>query len=184
MHEDVQIKLLKHSLRGISHDWCQSLPIVSINSFTGFHAAFNSFCKDYFIAEYLSENCCYEFSLFYKDSSCHKDQFCVEVFIVKEIIFHEEHGVLNDIHYDRNNIEMSGIISDVFVVLRIHEDQHVSSEYPNVEEQVYSAEDFSPNHEVEIDENLATKAREYSSIFFLVFQSQRQSLFVSLIKEM
>jgi hypothetical protein len=169
VHEDVQINLFKHSLQGIAHDWCRSLPIASINSLTGFHAAFNSFCKDFFSAEYLYENCCDEFSLLYKDSTCHKDQICDEAFIVEESIFHEDHEVLNDIHYDRNNIEMSGIISDVSVVLSIHEDQHVSSEYSNVEEQVYSAVDISPDCEAEIDDKLVTKAREDSSIFFPSF---------------
>jgi hypothetical protein len=119
MHEDVQIKLFKHSLQGIAHDWCRSLPIASINSLTGFHAAFNSFCRDFFSTEYLYENCCDEFSLLYKDSACHKDQICDEAFIVKESICHEYHELLNDIHYHRNNIEMYGIISDVSVVFVI-----------------------------------------------------------------
>jgi hypothetical protein len=57
-----------------------------------------------------------------------------EVVIVEEIIFREEKEVLNNIHYDRNNIETYGIILDVSVVLRIHEDQNVSYEYSNVEE--------------------------------------------------
>jgi hypothetical protein len=138
VHEDVQINLFRYSLEGIAHDWCRSLPIASINSLTGFHAAFNSFCKDYFSAEYLYENCCDEFSLLHKDSASHENQICDEAFIVEESIFHEDQEVLNDIHYDRNNIETSGIISDVSVVLNVHEDQHVSFEYSDVEEQVYS----------------------------------------------
>jgi hypothetical protein len=137
MHEDVQIKLFKNSLRGIAHDWCRSLPIASINSLTGFHAAFNSFCKDYFSTEYLYENYCDEFSFLYKYSTCHKDHICDEAFFVEEIIFHEYHEVLNDIH-DRNNIEMFGIILDVSVVLSVHEDKHVSSEYSDVEDQSFS----------------------------------------------
>jgi hypothetical protein len=184
VHEDVQIKIFKYSLQGIAHDWCRSLPIASINSLTGFHAAFNSFCKDYFSAEYLYENCCDEFSLLYKDFACHKYHIYDEVVIVEESIFHEEHEVLNDIHYDRNNIEMSGIISDVSVVLSVHEDQHVSSEYPNVEEQVYSAEYFSPDYEAEIDEKLAAKAREDSSMFFPSFSELKAEFVCSLIKEM
>jgi hypothetical protein len=134
-----------------------------------FHATFNSFCKDYFSAEYLYENCCDEFSLLYKDSSCHKDQICDEAFIVEESIFHEDHEVLNDIHYDRNNIEMSGIISDVSVVLSVHADQHISSKYSNVEEEVYSAVDICPDCEPEIEDKLVTKAKEDSSIFFPTF---------------
>ena len=136
---------------------------------TGFHSDFISFCKDYFSAEYLYENCCDEFSLFYKDSACHKDQFCDEAVIVEESICHEEHEVLNDIHYDRNNIETSGIISNVSVVLSVHEDQHVSSEYPNVEEKVYTVEDFSLDYEAEIDEKVEAKSREGYSMFFPSF---------------
>jgi hypothetical protein len=48
VHEDVHIKIFRYSLEGIYCDWCRSLPIASISSLTGFHAAFNSFCKDYF----------------------------------------------------------------------------------------------------------------------------------------
>jgi hypothetical protein len=132
MHEYVQINIFKYSLQRISHDWCRSLPIASIISLIGFHADFNSFCKDYFLAEYLYENYCDEFSLLYKDSSYHKYHIYDEVVIVEERIFHEDHEGLNDIHYDRNNIETSGIISYVSVVLSVHEYQHVSSEYPNV----------------------------------------------------
>jgi hypothetical protein len=43
-------------------------PLQASISLTSFHAAFNSFCKDYFSAEYLYENCCDEFSLLHKDS--------------------------------------------------------------------------------------------------------------------
>jgi hypothetical protein len=47
-------------------------------------------------------------------------------------ICHEDQEVLNDIHYDRNNIETSGIILDVSVVFNVYEDQHVSFEYFDV----------------------------------------------------
>jgi hypothetical protein len=173
MHEDVQINLFKYSLQGIAHDWCRSLLIASIISLIGFHAAFISFCKDYFLAEYLYENCCDEFSFLYKDSAYQKYHIYNEFVIVEESICREEHEVLNDIHYDINNIETSGIISDVFVVLRVHEDQHVSSEYPNVEEQVYYEEYFSPDYEAKIEENLAAKAREDSSMFFPSFSESK-----------
>jgi hypothetical protein len=122
----------------------------------------------------LYENCCDDFSFLYKDYAYHKYHIYDEVVIVEESIFREEHEVLNDIHYDRNNIETSGIISNVFVLLSVHEDQHVSSEYPNVKEQVYSVEDFSPNYEVEIDEKLASKAREDSSMFFSSFSELKE----------
>jgi hypothetical protein len=85
---------------------------------------------------------------------------------VEENIFHEDQEVLNDIHYDRNNIETSGIISYVSVV---YEDQHVSFEYSDVEEQVYSAVDISPDYEAEINDKLVKKTREDSSLFFPSF---------------
>jgi hypothetical protein len=74
VHEDVQINLFKYSLEGVARDWCRSLPIASIVSLTGFHATFNSFCKEYFSAEYLYESCCDEFSLLHKDSTSHESQ--------------------------------------------------------------------------------------------------------------
>jgi hypothetical protein len=169
MHEDVQINFFRYSLEGIARDWCRSLPIASINSLTGFHATFNSFCKEYFSAEYLYENYCDEFSLLHKDSASHENQICDESFIVEEIICHEDQEVLNDIHYDRNNIETSDIISDVSVVLNVYEDQHVCFEYSDVEEQVYTTINISLDYEAEINDKLVKKTREYSSLFFPSF---------------
>jgi hypothetical protein len=60
---------------------------------TGFHSAFNSFCKDYFSAEYLYEKCCDEFSLLHKDSTSRENQICDEAFIMEENIFHEDQHV-------------------------------------------------------------------------------------------
>jgi hypothetical protein len=166
VHEDVHIKIFRYSLEGIACDWCRSLPIARINSLTGFHANFNLFCKYYFPAEYLYENCCDEFSLLHKDYASHKSWICDEAFIVEERIFHEDQGVLNDIHYDRNNIETSGIISDVSVV---YEDQHVSFEYPDVKNQVYSAVDISLEYEDEINDKLVKKLGKIPPCIFLSF---------------
>jgi hypothetical protein len=124
---------------------------------TGFHVAFNSFCKEYFSAEHVYENCCDEFSLLHKYSSSHENQICDEAFIEEESIFHEDQEALNDIHYDKNNIETSGIISDVYVVLNVYEDQHVSFEYSDVEEQVYTSVDISPDYDSEINDKLVKK---------------------------
>jgi hypothetical protein len=143
----------------------------------GFHADFNSFCKEYFSTEYLYENCCDEFSLLHKDSTNHENQICDEAFIVEEIIFHKDQQVLNDIHYDRNNIETFGIISDVSVVLNVYEDQHVSFEYFDVEEKVYTSVDISPDYEAKINDKLVKKAREDSSQFFPSF-SELKAKFV------
>jgi hypothetical protein len=169
VHEDVQINIFRYSLEGISCDWCRSLLVASIISLTGFHATFNSFIKEYFLAERLFEGCCDEFSSLHKDSSSHKSHICDETFIVEENIYHEDHEVLNDIHYDRKNIEMSSIISDVSVVLNVHEDQHLSFEYSGDEEKVYSVIDISPDCEAEIDDKLFKRTREDFSLFFPSF---------------
>jgi hypothetical protein len=66
VNEDVHIKIFKYSLEGISCDWCQSLPVASINSLTGFHAAFNLFCKEYFSVSHLYENVVMSFLYFVK----------------------------------------------------------------------------------------------------------------------
>jgi hypothetical protein len=63
MHQDVHIKLFRYSLEGIARDWCQSLPVSSISSLTGFHVAFNLFCEKKFSAESLFENCCLEYAM-------------------------------------------------------------------------------------------------------------------------
>jgi hypothetical protein len=73
MHEDFQIKLFRYSLKGAALEWCQSLPAVSIYSLTCFHTAFNSFCKDYYPADCLFENCCEEFSSLHEVSAGPED---------------------------------------------------------------------------------------------------------------
>jgi predicted phage tail component-like protein len=132
---------------------------------TSFHEAFNSFCKDYFPAERLFGGCHEEFSLIHKDSSSREIHISDEASIVEENIYHEDHEVLNDIHYDRNNIEMSSIISDVSFVLNVHEDQHICFEYSDDEEKVYYVVDISLDYEVEIDDKLVKITREVSSLF-------------------
>jgi hypothetical protein len=74
--------------------------------------------------------------------------------------------VLNDIHYDKNNIETSGIISDVSIFLNVYEYQHVSFEYSDVKGKVYTLVDISPNYEAEIDDKLVKKTTEDSYLFF------------------
>jgi hypothetical protein len=133
---------------------------------TSFHPAFNSFCKEYFSAEHLYENYYDEFSFLHKYSSSHKNQICDEAFIVEESICHEDQEVLNNIHYDRNNIETYGIISNVSVVLNVYEDQHVFVEYYDVKDKVYTSVDISPDYEAEINDKLVKKTREDSSLFF------------------
>jgi hypothetical protein len=144
MHEDVQIRLFSFSLEGIARDWCRSLPIASISSLADFHAAFNSFCKDYFPAEHLFEECCNEFSLLHKDSDSHENQFCDKASIAEDSIFHEDQKTFNNIDYDSSDTETSDIILDVSIVLNNHEDQHVPFEYSDVKEKGdTSAEDIS-----------------------------------------
>ena len=154
MHEDVHIRLFCFSLEGIAHDWYQSLPIASIISLADFHAAFHVFCKGIFSADLLFPKCCHEFNLLYKDPNICEDFVAVEdtLHYDQEIVdphfdnhddafdivlsasikdgFHEDSEVLNDNY----NIDTSGIISDVSVVV---EDQHVSFEYIDVKEKMF-----------------------------------------------
>jgi hypothetical protein len=132
VQEVVQIKIFRYTLEGISLDWCRSLPIASISSLIGFHATFNSFCKEYFSSEHIFEGCCDQFSLLHKDSASHKNQICDEAFIIEERIYHENKEVLKYVRYDNNNIETSSIISYVSFVLNVHEDHHVSFESSDV----------------------------------------------------
>jgi hypothetical protein len=103
---------------------------------------------------------------------------------VEERICHEDQEVLNDILYDRKNIETYGIISDVSVVLNFYEDQHVSVECYDVKEKVYTLVDISPDYEAEINDKLVKKTREDSSLFFPRFSELKENLFVSLMKKM
>jgi hypothetical protein len=77
--------------------------------------------------------------------------------------------VLNDIHYDINNIETYGIISYVSIVLNIHEDQHLSFEYSYDKEQVYYVVDISLDCEAETDDKLVKITMEDFSLFFPSF---------------
>jgi hypothetical protein len=52
----------------------------------GFHAAFNSFCKDYFPVEHLFEGCCEEFSSYHKDFACHKNQISDKALLQKKYL--------------------------------------------------------------------------------------------------
>jgi hypothetical protein len=105
----------------------------------------------------------------HKDFDSHESLICDDTFIVEENIYHEYHEVLNDIHYDRNNIEMSGIISNVYVVLNVHEDQHLSFEFSDDEEKVNYVVDISPDYEAEIDDKLVKRTKEDLSLFFPSF---------------
>jgi hypothetical protein len=66
VHEDIKINLFRYLLEGITRDWCRSLTVSSINSLTGFHAAFNLFCKEYFSVSHLYENVVMSFLYFVK----------------------------------------------------------------------------------------------------------------------
>jgi hypothetical protein len=99
---------------------------VSIRSLTGFHTTFNSFCKDYFPADCLYENCCEEFSLLHEASAGPEDHVHDEAFTMEEIIFHENIDVLNDINYVSPRTEAYDIISDASFLLDVHNDQHAS----------------------------------------------------------
>jgi hypothetical protein len=138
------------------------------------HASFNSFCKEYFPIECLFQGCCDNFSLLYKYFAIHESQICDEAFTEEENIYHEEKEVLNGILYVNNNTKTSGIISDLSLALNVHEDQHVSFEYVDDEEQVYSVVDISSDYECEIDDKLVTKTTEDSSLFFPSFSGLKE----------
>jgi hypothetical protein len=55
------------------------------------------------------------------------------------------------------------------LVLNVHEDHHLSFEYFDDEEKVYSVVDVSPECEVEIDDKLVKRTREDLSLFFPIF---------------
>jgi hypothetical protein len=90
-------------LKGAALEWCRSLPSASICSLTGFHTAFNSFCKDYYPADCLYENCCEEFSFLREAFVGPEDHVCDEALTVEGSICCEEIEVLND---------MSGVSSE------------------------------------------------------------------------
>jgi hypothetical protein len=150
-HEDVQIKLFRYSLKGAALDWCRSLPSASICSLAGFHTAFNSFCKEYFPADCLYENCCEEFSLLREASAGPADYVCDESLTVEESICCENIEVLNDMSGVSSKTEASDIISDASVLLDLHEDQHASCGDYEFVEQMWSMVDGSPNCRVEAD---------------------------------
>jgi hypothetical protein len=150
-HEDVQIKLFRYSLKGAALEWCRSLPAASIRSLTGFHTAFNSFCKDYYPADCLFENCCEEFSSLHEASVGPEDHVHDKAFTVEESICHEKIEVLNDINCVSPGTEASDIISDAPALLDVHNDQHASCENYEFIEQMWSIVDGLPGHRVEAD---------------------------------
>jgi hypothetical protein len=150
-HEDVQINLFRYSLKGAALEWCRSLPAASIRSLTGFHTAFNSFCKDYYPADGLFENCCEEFSLLQEASAGPEDQVHDEALTVEESICYENIEVLDDINCVSPRTEASAIISYASVLLDLHEDQHTSCGDYEFAEKMWSMVDVSLEYRVEAD---------------------------------
>jgi hypothetical protein len=150
-HEDVRINLFRYSLKGFSLEWFRSLPAASILSLTGFHTAFNSFCKDYFPADCLYENCCEEFSSLHEASAGPEDHVHDEDFTVEESICHENIEALNDINCVSPRTEASDIISDAFILLDVHNNQHASCGNCEFMEKMWSIVDGSPGYRVEAD---------------------------------
>jgi hypothetical protein len=113
VHEDVQIKLFRYSLEGISLDWCRSLPASSIHSLASFHYAFHLFCKDEFPAESLFEGCCDEFEKQVQQEVVFSSVCQGENYIVKE-----------DLHDTNKNcivVDASDLISVAPVAFDLHE---------------------------------------------------------------
>jgi hypothetical protein len=128
-----------------------SLPAASIRSLTGFHTAFNSFCKDYYPADCLFENCCEEFSSLHEASAGPEDHVHDEAFYCGGKHLHENIEVLNDINCVSPRTEASDIISDASVLLDVHKDQHASCGNYEFIEQMWSMVDGSPGYRVEAD---------------------------------
>jgi hypothetical protein len=150
-HEDVQIKLFRYSLKGVALEWCRSLPAASIRSLTSFHTNFNSFCKDYYPADCLFENYREEFSSLHEASAGPEDQVHDEAFTVEESIFQENMKVLNDINCVSPRTKSSDIISDAYIPLDVHNDQHASCGNCEFIEKMWSMVDDSPGYRVEVD---------------------------------
>jgi hypothetical protein len=149
MHEDVQINLFRCSLKGVSLEWCRSLPAASIRSLLGFHTTFNSFCKDYYPADCLFENCCEDFSLLHEASASPEDHVHDKSFTVEESICHKIIEVLNDINCVSPRTEACNIISDASILLDIHNDQHAFGGNCEFIEQMWFMVDDSPGYRVE-----------------------------------
>jgi hypothetical protein len=151
MHEDVHIKLFKYSLKGVVLEWCRSLPAASIRSLTSFHTSFNSFCKDYYPADCLFENCCEDFSLLHEAFASPEDHVHDKSFTMEESICHEKIEVLNDINCVSPRTEASCTISDAPVLLDVHNYQHASCENYEFIEKMWSIVDGLPRYRVEVD---------------------------------
>jgi hypothetical protein len=141
VHEDVQIKLFRYSLEGIALDWCQSLPIASINSLADFHAAFHLFCKGIFSADLLYPECCHDFNLLNKDPNIHED------FAAAEDISHHDQGIV-DPHYD-NHGDAFDIVLNASMLDGCHEDQTISFENFKDDEQIDTSAEESYRSELQ-----------------------------------
>jgi hypothetical protein len=141
VHEDVQIKLSRYSLEGIALDWCQSLPIASINSLADFHTAFHLFCKGIFSVDLLYPECCHDFNLLNKDPNIHED------FVAAEDISHHDQGIV-DPHYD-NHGDPFDIVLNASMLDGCHEDQTISFENIKDDEQIDTSAEESYRYELQ-----------------------------------
>jgi hypothetical protein len=124
IHEYVLIKLFTYCLDGAAHDWCVSLSVACITSLRHFHAAFHFFCKVKFAADFLYQECCYEFNLLSKGSNSHKQ------YAVVEDSFHNDQEDEN-LQSDSQDADTFDIVSNVSIVLSCHENIFVSFDYSN-----------------------------------------------------
>jgi hypothetical protein len=85
--------------------------------------------------------------------------------------------VLNSIHYDSNITETFGIVSDVYVVLNVYEDQNVVFEYSDVKQQVYRSVEESYGSELQA----YGKGRKKGSTLLLVLLYWMQIQMIVLI---
>jgi hypothetical protein len=129
IHEYVLIKLFTYCLDGATHDWCISLSVACITSLRHFHVAFCFFCKEKFAADFLYQECCYEFDLLSKGSNSHKE------YAVVEDTFHNDQED-DDLQSDSQDVDTFDIVSNVSIVLSCHENLIVSFDYSNDNEQI------------------------------------------------
>jgi hypothetical protein len=99
----------------------------------------------------LFESCCKEFSSLHEASVGPEDRVHDKAFSVEESICHEKIEVLNDISGVSSRTEASDIISDAFIPLDVHKDQHASYGDYELVEQMWSTVDGSPKYRVEAD---------------------------------
>ena len=137
------MKMFMFSLKDDARDWYFSLPAASISTLREFHATFNLHCKRYYSSKFSFHDCCEEYEKSVQDALIFSPDCEVEEDnLVKEI---SEGSVLS---YSCSSV--------------LDVDLNDSFDHKNIV-------DISLEYEVEINDKLVKKTREYSSLFFPSF---------------